>query len=167
MAEPPENKNALWRRDEQINRWNDSETNKESAERKPSGSVRFQDGCVFLAACSTADKEEVKRLLSKGADINTANIDGLTALHQVSIFTNAFLCTLTLIMSIIQCSMLLCVLGRLALMATLKWSSFYVIWELELMFVTTKDGQHFMLLLLVAFWMWQSKQSYNILFFLK
>ena len=83
MADPPENKNALWRRDEQLNRWNDSDTNKESSERKPSGSVRFQDGCVFLAACSTADKEEIKRLLSKGADINTANIDGLTALHQV------------------------------------------------------------------------------------
>jgi protein phosphatase 1 regulatory subunit 12A len=38
---------------------------------------------VFLAACAASDKDEVQRLLIKGADIDTANIDGLTALHQV------------------------------------------------------------------------------------
>ena len=84
MAEPSEPRNALWRREEQLNRWQLSETNKEMSERKSSPNVRFQDGCVFLAACSSGDKEEVKRLICKGADINTANVDGLTALHQVS-----------------------------------------------------------------------------------
>ena len=84
MADPPEHKNALWRREEQLNRWYQSDTHKESTDRKLSGNVRFQDGCVFLAACSSGDKDEVKRLLSKGADINTGNVDGLTALHQVS-----------------------------------------------------------------------------------
>ena len=82
-----EPKNALWRRDEQLKRWNQSETNKESGEPKHRDKVKvnFQDGCVFLAACASGDREEVERLLERGADINTGNIDGLTALHQVSI----------------------------------------------------------------------------------
>ena len=75
---------ALFRRHEQLKRWHESDTNKCSD--VPVGKpkrVKFQDGCVFLAACSSGDREEVKRLLDRGADINTANIDGLTALHQV------------------------------------------------------------------------------------
>lgn len=36
-----------------------------------------------MAACSAGDQEEVAALLRQGADINHANIDGLTALHQV------------------------------------------------------------------------------------
>lgn len=75
---------ALFRRHEQLKRWHESDTNK--CADIPSGKakkVKFQDGCVFLAACSSGDREEVKRLLDRGADINTANIDGLTALHQV------------------------------------------------------------------------------------
>ena len=78
--------NALWRREDQLRRWIISDTNKESAEPKhiDKFSVKFQDGCVFLAACAAGDTEEVDRLLWKGADINTANIDGLTALHQVN-----------------------------------------------------------------------------------
>lgn len=47
--------------------------------------VRFMDGCVFLAACAAADKEEVEKLTERGADIDTANVDGLTALHQVGL----------------------------------------------------------------------------------
>jgi protein phosphatase 1 regulatory subunit 12A len=38
---------------------------------------------VFLAACAAGDRGEVKVLLGRGADIDTANVDGLTALHQV------------------------------------------------------------------------------------
>ena len=81
-----EPKNALWRREDQLRRWNISDTNKESAEPKilDKYAVKFQDGCVFLAACAAGDTDEVERLLTKGADINTANIDGLTALHQVN-----------------------------------------------------------------------------------
>ena len=88
MAELQEPRNALWRREDQLRRWNLSETNKESAERKDRSKtkVQFQDGCVFLAACASGDKEEVEKLLARGADINTANVDGLTALHQVSSF---------------------------------------------------------------------------------
>ncbi|KAG8222331.1 hypothetical protein J437_LFUL001873 [Ladona fulva] len=75
---------ALFKRNEQLKRWEESETNKESGviknkERK----VKFSSDCVFLAACGAGDKEEVQRLLQKGADINTTNVDGLTALHQV------------------------------------------------------------------------------------
>ena len=85
MADVQEPKNALWRREEQLRRWDLSETNKESAEprNREHSKIKFQDGCIFLAACSSGDKDEVERLIGRGADINTANIDGLTALHQV------------------------------------------------------------------------------------
>lgn len=79
-----EPKNALWRRDEQLKRWAQSETNKESGAPKDSTRVKFQDGCVFLAACSSGEKEEIEKLIARGADINTCNVDGLTALHQVT-----------------------------------------------------------------------------------
>ena len=49
----------------------------------PGRSVHFKDGDVFLACCQSGDKEDIGRLIQKGADINTANVDGLTALHQV------------------------------------------------------------------------------------
>jgi len=98
---------AMFKRAEQIKRWQESETNKESAEPRTSlvavagkrsaldGSagrgrppkVQFTDGCVFLAACAAADRDEVDRLVAKGADIDTANVDGLTALHQVKTTT--------------------------------------------------------------------------------
>lgn len=37
-----------------------------------------------MAACASGDVEDVRRLLDEGADINTANVDGLTSLHQVA-----------------------------------------------------------------------------------
>lgn len=76
--------NAPTKRKQQIIRWDNSETNLASSlPRVENKRVKFQDGCVFLAACSSGDREEVKNLLDRGADINTANVDGLTALHQV------------------------------------------------------------------------------------
>ena len=78
------------KRAEQLKRWEESVTNlgpdppKNSSGKK----IKFSSGCVFLAACMSGDKEEVLRLIDSGADINTANIDGLTALHQVSGFAN-------------------------------------------------------------------------------
>ncbi|XP_069095025.1 protein phosphatase 1 regulatory subunit 12B isoform X2 [Pleurodeles waltl] len=81
---------ARARRGEQLRRWRGSEAAaaapEESGERRPR--VRFEDGAVFLAACSSGDTEEVKRLLARGADINTANVDGLTSLHQACIDEN-------------------------------------------------------------------------------
>lgn len=76
---------ALFKRAEQIKRWEESETNREPVvandrERK----IKFSAGCVFLAACKAGDKEEILRLLKKGADIDTTDVDGLSALHQVS-----------------------------------------------------------------------------------
>lgn len=50
--------------------------------------MNFSDGCIFLAACAAGDKQEVLRLLEKGADIDTANVDGLTALHAACIDDN-------------------------------------------------------------------------------
>lgn len=75
---------AIHKRHEQLKRWEESDTNKcVNHTLNKDKKVKFQDGCIFLAACSSGDHEEVKRLLDRGADINTANIDGLTALHQV------------------------------------------------------------------------------------
>lgn len=76
---------ALFRRAEQLKRWEDSETNNVSptVPKDKKSKIKFSDGCVFLAACAAGDTEEVERLLEKGTDINTTNVDGLTALHQV------------------------------------------------------------------------------------
>jgi protein phosphatase 1 regulatory subunit 12A len=46
--------------------------------------VKFPQGCVFLAACTANDFDEVQYYLKNGVNINTTNVDGLTALHQVS-----------------------------------------------------------------------------------
>ncbi|XP_071445753.1 protein phosphatase 1 regulatory subunit 12A [Hetaerina americana] len=80
---------ALFKRAEQLKRWEESETNKEAGvPRNKERRVKFSSGCVFLAACGAGDKEEVERLLQKGADIDTTNVDGLTALHQACIDDN-------------------------------------------------------------------------------
>lgn len=85
---------ARARRAEQLRRWRGSLTEQEPADRpgaelppqaqRGGPRVRFEDGAVFLAACSSGDTDEVRRLLARGADVDTANVDGLTALHQVS-----------------------------------------------------------------------------------
>ncbi|XP_074706064.1 protein phosphatase 1 regulatory subunit 12B isoform X4 [Strix aluco] len=88
---------ARLRRAEQLRRWKGSLTEQEPVaagggrgrHRGAGGSrVRFEEGAVFLAACSSGDTEEVKRLLGRGARINTTNVDGLTALHQACIDEN-------------------------------------------------------------------------------
>ncbi|XP_031365125.1 protein phosphatase 1 regulatory subunit 12A isoform X7 [Apis dorsata] len=77
---------ALFKRAEQLKRWEQSETNREPTQpRQIARKIKFSADCVFLAACAAGDKEEVVRLLQKGADINTGNVDGLTALHQACI----------------------------------------------------------------------------------
>lgn len=49
----------------------------------------YSDATLFLAACSTNDYDECKRLIDSNlVDINVTNIDGLTALHQACIDDN-------------------------------------------------------------------------------
>ncbi|CAH0546542.1 unnamed protein product [Brassicogethes aeneus] len=80
---------ALFKRAEQLRRWEESDTNREPVvPKQKSRKIKFSSGCVFLAACASGDKDEVLNLLEKGADINTANVDGLTALHQACIDDN-------------------------------------------------------------------------------
>lgn len=77
---------AKQKRNEQLKRWLGSETDLEPPVlKKKKSRVKFDEGAVFLAACSSGDTEEVLRLLERGADINYANVDGLTALHQVRV----------------------------------------------------------------------------------
>ncbi|XP_054632542.1 protein phosphatase 1 regulatory subunit 12A isoform X2 [Dunckerocampus dactyliophorus] len=88
---------AKQRRQDQLQRWLGSETDQTDSEARHTAdgsgtrraSVRFAQGAVFMAACSAGDREEVAALLRQGADINHANIDGLTALHQACIDENA------------------------------------------------------------------------------
>ncbi|XP_038073245.1 protein phosphatase 1 regulatory subunit 12B-like isoform X6 [Patiria miniata] len=79
-------KSALMKRHEQLQRWKGSELDKEKNHVDPKRiKVKFNQGCVFLAACASGDTDEVKKMLGKGTDINYANVDGLTALHQAVI----------------------------------------------------------------------------------
>ncbi|XP_018619405.2 protein phosphatase 1 regulatory subunit 12A isoform X2 [Scleropages formosus] len=96
---------ARQRRQDQLQRWLGSETDRTGLEARGERSagggggggggggqrarVRFAQGAVFMAACSAGDRDEVSALLRQGADINHANIDGLTALHQACIDENA------------------------------------------------------------------------------
>ncbi|XP_030373103.1 protein phosphatase 1 regulatory subunit 12A isoform X2 [Scaptodrosophila lebanonensis] len=84
------NNSAMMKRAEQLKRWEESDTNRAAATpRHETGRrIKFSSGCVFLAACLSSDKAEVLQLLDQGADINTANVDGLTALHQACIDDN-------------------------------------------------------------------------------
>ncbi|XP_074868490.1 protein phosphatase 1 regulatory subunit 12A isoform X5 [Carettochelys insculpta] len=80
---------AKQKRNEQLKRWIGSETDLElPVVKRKKTKVKFDDGAVFLAACSSGDTDEVLRLLERGADINYANVDGLTALHQACIDDN-------------------------------------------------------------------------------
>ncbi|XP_072566295.1 protein phosphatase 1 regulatory subunit 12A isoform X10 [Paramormyrops kingsleyae] len=85
---------AKQKRNEQLKRWLGSETDLEPPIlKKKKTKVKFDQGAVFLAACSSGDTEEVLRMLERGADINYANVDGLTALHQACIDDNVDMVT--------------------------------------------------------------------------
>ncbi|KAI3384123.1 hypothetical protein SNEBB_000255 [Seison nebaliae] len=81
--------NACTKRVEQLRKWSGSETNRSCTVPRTidmdKSRIKFQKSCMFLAAASAGDKDEVVKLLEKGVDIDTMNIDGLTALHQVCI----------------------------------------------------------------------------------
>lgn len=88
MSFDARNNSAVSKRAEQLKRWEDSDTNRASNQPKDPNSrkVKFSSGCVFLAACLSGDKDDILRLIENGVDIDTANVDGLTALHQVIYF---------------------------------------------------------------------------------
>eukprot|EP00061_Rhincodon_typus_P011487 g36533.t1 len=71
------------KRNEQLKHWLGSETEFEPPVlKKKKTKVKFNDDGIFLAACLSCDTSEVKELLDGGLDVNYANVDGLTALHQ-------------------------------------------------------------------------------------
>ena len=72
---------------QQKRKWEESATNKEPAVLKAKATkVQFDKVSMFLSACSSSDLAEAKELLKSGLDINSANPDGLTALHQACIY---------------------------------------------------------------------------------
>lgn len=73
-------------RKDQLSSWKSSPTFKEKSDFKNSTDVHFSLNVCFLSACANGDLEDAEALLLKGADINAKNIDGITALHQVSCF---------------------------------------------------------------------------------
>ena len=83
------NETAFQKRDQQLQKWEKSQTNKEPAfisSKRKLPRVKFGDSVVFLAAVQSGDMKEVERLISdEKADVNSVNKDGLTSLHQVEI----------------------------------------------------------------------------------
>lgn len=79
------NNTAMSKRAEQLRRWEESDTAREPSYPKNEAGrrIKFSSGCVFLAACASGERDDVLQQLQQGADIDTANTDGLTALHQV------------------------------------------------------------------------------------
>lgn len=81
---------AAQKRAVQLKDWENSATNKQpstvvASRLKPT--IKFADSVVFLAAAHSGDTVEVEKLvLNEGADVNSVNKDGLTALHQVLFF---------------------------------------------------------------------------------
>ncbi|XP_039287002.1 protein phosphatase 1 regulatory subunit 12B isoform X19 [Nilaparvata lugens] len=89
MSKETRSSSALFKRAEQLKRYEESESNRELPVVSNSNKrIKFSSDCVFLAACAAGDKDEVDRLLREGADIDTANVDGLTSLHQACIDDN-------------------------------------------------------------------------------
>ena len=88
------------KREEQIKKWRERESDTTTTTpllsgggnyqqdqqiiKKSSSKVKFPQSCVFLAACTANDLDEVRYYLKNGVNINSINNDGLTALHQVS-----------------------------------------------------------------------------------
>ncbi|KAL3310216.1 Ankyrin-2 [Cichlidogyrus casuarinus] len=85
MYDPLGGPNILQRRKQQLEAWNESDTNKQTLNSKDPERVKFPDPVQFWAACSSLDYEEADRILDLGVNVNVAKSDGLTALHQACI----------------------------------------------------------------------------------
>ena len=78
---------ASQKRNQQLQEWEKSDTNKQPdyiVASRQTPKVKFANDVVFLAAAQSGDREEVERLIVEwGADVNSVNKEGLTALFQV------------------------------------------------------------------------------------
>ncbi|XP_051899074.1 protein phosphatase 1 regulatory subunit 12C-like [Pristis pectinata] len=89
---------ASEKRRQQLQRWRGSCTDLEAGEprwrARPGAAgcsprrVRFEAAAEFLAACASGDAAEAGEMLRGGADVNGANADGISALHQACIDEN-------------------------------------------------------------------------------
>ncbi|XP_078286952.1 protein phosphatase 1 regulatory subunit 12C-like isoform X2 [Rhinoraja longicauda] len=84
------------KRRQQLQRWKGSCTDLEAGEprwRAQPGAgaprrVRFEAAAEFLAACASGDARDAEEMLRGGADVDCANTDGISALHQACIDEN-------------------------------------------------------------------------------
>ncbi|XP_032869337.1 protein phosphatase 1 regulatory subunit 12C isoform X2 [Amblyraja radiata] len=91
---------ASEKRRQQLQRWKGSCTDLEAGEprwraRPGAGAragaprrVRFEAAAEFLAACASGDALDAEEMLGGGADVDCANTDGISALHQACIDEN-------------------------------------------------------------------------------
>ncbi|TGZ73481.1 hypothetical protein CRM22_001497 [Opisthorchis felineus] len=70
---------------QQIKSWTGSETDKTTSEYRPPSKIKFPLSVALIAACYAGDRDEFKRILSLGIDVNTKNQDGMTCVHQCCI----------------------------------------------------------------------------------
>lgn len=95
-------KQAKRRRALQLKKWNEfdsqfsqstlnSKNSKNKLQFKNSRNIKFQHHIVLLDAIMRKDYDEVERLLQSGITPNSANEDGLTAIHQVCKFYHLYL----------------------------------------------------------------------------
>lgn len=80
-------KQAKRRRALQLKKWNEFDSRTSFAKRsRNQRNLKFQQHVVLLDAIMRKDNDEVEHLLKNGITPNSANEDGLTAIHQVGDF---------------------------------------------------------------------------------
>lgn len=80
-------KQAKRRRALQLKKWSEFDSRASFAKRaKNQRNLKFQQHVVLLDAIMRKDNDEVEHLLKTGITPNSANEDGLTAIHQVGTF---------------------------------------------------------------------------------
>lgn len=77
---------AVAKREEQLRNFEKSAMYYQTIREHLARTIKFDWASMFHAACAAGDRDEVRRLLADpdDADVDCLNMDGLSALHQVS-----------------------------------------------------------------------------------
>lgn len=74
---------TLARKRQQLSNWEGSDTNAIDLNNAKTSLIQFQRNLLFQDSVAQQDTDEVEMLLTLGVDVDYANTDGITALHQV------------------------------------------------------------------------------------